>query len=352
MKYLHLIGCLIVMSLVQCKSSGQTSSIIKAKMDSLLQINNPRSFSGVVLISKNGNTIYSNAIGFADSLNSKAINLSDEFVLLSNSKQITAVLVLQAVDKGLINLNNPIKNYLPELTMSWADSVTVHQLLNHSGGLTGKNEPLLFAPGTDFKYSDINYILLGKIIEAVEKQSYAQLVTQLFEKVGMQHSYFPNFSNQQNLIIGNKYIGTIKNKSIDSVIIPLEKIPAAGLVSTAGDMTIWNNTLHNGKLISPAAYRLMTSYTITGQHVTFGPDKIGYGYALRVNDGMPVKYFGHTGTAPDQGFTSLTLWFPEEKISVVILENQAYDNMEINYWFETEIRKLICDLATKGNLSE
>ena len=351
MKYLHLIGFFIVMSLVQCKSSGQSEAIVKEKMDSLLQIKNPRSFSGVVMISKNGNTIYSNAIGFADSLNRKAINISDEFVLLSNSKQITAVLVLQAVDKGLINLTNPIKNYLPDLTATWADSITVHQLLNHSSGLSGLNEPLLFPPGTDFKYSDINYILLGKIIEAVEKQPYSTLVTQLFEKVGMSHSYFPNFSNQQNLIIGNKYIGVIKNKSIDSVIIPIEKIPAAGLVSTADDMTIWNNALHNGKIISPASYQLMTTYTITGQHVTFGPDKIGYGYALRVQDGMPVNYFGHTGTAPDQGFTSLTLWFPQEKISVVVLENQAYDNMEINYWFETEIRKLIYDLAATGNLS-
>jgi CubicO group peptidase (beta-lactamase class C family) len=65
---------------------------------------------------------------------------------MSNSKQITAVLVLQAAEQGKLDLQTPIKKYLPAITQSWADTVTVHNLLNHTHGIVDLEKPVILKP--------------------------------------------------------------------------------------------------------------------------------------------------------------------------------------------------------------
>jgi D-alanyl-D-alanine carboxypeptidase len=322
---------------LSCKPTlTQTVNPTALQLDSLLQTNDIRNFNGVVLISQRGQTLYKKAVGYADYEQQIPLTAEDEFVLLSNSKQIT-------VEEGLLDVHQTIGNYLPNLNSTWADTVTVHQLLNHTSGLDGLDKPLLFAPGSDFKYADINYILLGQIIESVRKQTYGTVATDLFKQLQLNHTYAPDSHNQKDLIIGKQIIAGQPEKTIDSVIIATHKIPAAGIVSTAGDLTNWITLLHTGKILSDSIYQLLLQYNITASHVAFGPEKIGYSYGLRIADNQTPVYYGHTGTSPDQGFTSLTLWFPESQISVVVLENMACDNMETNYYFESLIRALMTE---------
>ena len=112
-----------------CNSFGQKNNNYSAKIDSLIKTTNVRQFNGVVLIAENGKIKYSKAYGFKNFDKKTELNIDDQFEIMSNSKQITAVLILKEVEKGKINLQSPIKKYLPKLTQTWADSVTVHQLL-------------------------------------------------------------------------------------------------------------------------------------------------------------------------------------------------------------------------------
>lgn len=159
---------------------GFTQSRIKQSLDKLLLNKEIRAFSGEVLISQNGKIIYQKAKGIANEKKNLQIKINDNYVLLSNSKQITAVLILREVDKGNIDLQKAITSYLPNYPQKWTDSVTTFQLLNHTSGIISLEKPLASKPGTTFKYTDLNYILLGEIVESVTKITYESSINELF----------------------------------------------------------------------------------------------------------------------------------------------------------------------------
>ncbi|MFA6277383.1 MAG: serine hydrolase domain-containing protein, partial [Pedobacter sp.] len=151
-----------------------------SKIDSLIQTTNPRGFNGVILITQNGKIKYSKISGYSDVEKKVKLTLKDNFRIQSNSKQITAVLILKEVEKGNLSLNKSIKTYLPYLKQPWADTVTVHQLLNMSAGIVNLDKPLAFKPGTDFYYSNPAYGLLGQLIEKVTGKKYSEAANNLF----------------------------------------------------------------------------------------------------------------------------------------------------------------------------
>jgi D-alanyl-D-alanine carboxypeptidase len=316
-------------------------SHLQSKIDSLLSVKQPRAFNGVVLVSQNGKTLYQNALGLAKSKNNELLKLNSKFVLLSNSKQITAVLILREVDKGKIDLQKNIRTYLPNYPQKWADSVNIHQLLNHTSGIVNIEKPLASKSGTTFKYTDLNYILLGKIVEAVSNNTYEKAVNELFKFSGIENSGYPNRAIQNEIVNGFHF--SENKEEVSKYIIPKDKIPAAGLVSTVSDLAIWNEKLHNGKLLKPETYKKMISYDILAQHNVFGEKAIGYGYGIRINDQSEITEFGHTGIVPEQGFTSVNLYYPRTKTSVIVLENQCFDDFSISYFFEAGVRKIVLE---------
>jgi D-alanyl-D-alanine carboxypeptidase len=114
-------------------------------------------------------------------------------------------------------------------------------------------------------------------------------------------------------------------------------------VSTVTDLAILNEKLHNGMLLKPETYKKMISYDILAQHNIFGENAIGYGYGIRINDQAEIIEYGHTGIVPEQGFTSVNLYFPKTKTSIIVLENQCFEDMSICYFFEAGVRKILLE---------
>jgi D-alanyl-D-alanine carboxypeptidase len=326
--------------LASCHSFSQKKEDdYTAKIDSLIKTTTVRQFNGTILIAQNGETKYSKAYGYSNFENKSPLKINDQFEIMSNTKQITAVLVLKEVEKGKIDLQSPIKKYLPSLTQTWADTVTVHQLLNFSAGIQEDlDKPLLFKPGSDFKYGNAAFSLLGKIVKFSTKKKYSEVANQLFKELKMKNTFCYTTDNNQNLVSGyinsNNTFEVVENKPITS-----ENISAAGVISTVNDLTIWDNNLHKGKILKPETYKLMTSYSITAQHDLFGKEKVGYGYGIRIIDKEPIKYIGHTGMG--NGFLSANLYIPNKDVTIVVLENQINEKMELGYFFEIEIKKII-----------
>ncbi|MFW0738734.1 serine hydrolase domain-containing protein [Flavobacterium sp. T12S277] len=315
-----------------CNLVAQKKDKLSSQIDSILKKASPV-FNGVVLISKKGKTIYSKAQGFENFETKKPLTLNSHFEIMSNSKQITAVLILLEVEKGKINLNAPIKKYLPDLTQSWADSVTVQQLLNHSHGITSLQKPLAFPPGTDFKYGDLSFSLLGKIVANTTKKSYSENANLLFKKLKMKNTFVYDAAKNQNIVLGylnkNGVFESMKNSKITP-----ESLGADGIVSTVNDLALWNENLHKGKILQPKTYPLMITSKITSQHNFFGKEKEGYGSGIRIIQKETVKYLGHTGLG--DGFSSVNLYFPESETTVIILENQM--NTEPNLFYASEFK--------------
>jgi len=337
MNFIVKISLLFVLIFASCNSSAQKKDDYRKSIDSILQNSNPK-FNGVVLISQNGKTLYSKVEGFSNFETKKPLKLDTQFEIMSNSKLIAAVLLLLEVEKGKVDLNAPIKRYLHELTQTWADSVTVHQLLNHSHGIVDLQKPLAFKPGTDFKYGNLSFNLVAKIVEFSTKKSYTEVAESLFKKLKMNHTFCYSKDKEQNLATG--YYNEKNQLEPDtSRQITDETLGADGIISTVSDLAIWNNNLHKGKILKPESYQLLIKNTILSQHNFFGKEKLPYGYGIRIVEEESVKYLGHTGLG--DGFSGVNLYFPESDVSLIALENQMPEDASLFYATEFKIKNIL-----------
>ena len=181
---------------------------------------------------------------------------------------------------------------------------------------------------------------MAKIAENVSGQSYQNLVSELFKKCKMERTIVPDASNQQDVIAG--YAETTEGNFdkvkglLDGVV-----IPAGGVASTAGDVLLWNENLHHGKLLSNSSYQSMTTISTRRNHSVMGD--VGVGYGLLIDDKGKIREMGHTGYILEQGFTSINMYYPSSDTSLIILENQAFDYKDFDraFFFEKEIRKFL-----------
>jgi D-alanyl-D-alanine carboxypeptidase len=326
---------LLILLLTQ---KGFSQAKFASRIDSLIEANTKRFFNGIILVSQNNKVVYSKVKGFTNLESKMPLVIDNQFIIGSISKQMTAVVVLREVDKGRIDLHVPVKKYLPNMSQTWLDSITVHQLLNHSSGITGWNEPLKFKPSTDFSYSNIGYELLAKIAENVTKKSYAELISKVFKICKMKHSMSPKLNQHKSLVNSYTEDSTGKIKVVENLLKDLG-IPSGGMISTAGDLLLWNKNLHGGKLLSQKSYDMMTTASSHRNHFIFG--KVDYGYGLQIDHKGKTLEIGHSGYAT--GFASLNFYYPETKTSLIVLENIAWDadNFKDTFKHHVDIRAIV-----------
>lgn len=309
------------------------------RIDSLIFAQSAKPFNGIILISQNGKTKYSKTLGYSDIDKKEVLKFNDQFVIGSISKQFTAVLVLREFDKGHLDLFTPIHKYLPELTQSWADTVTIHHLLTHMHGITQIDKPTVFKVGTQYSYSQIGYDLLAKIIERTSGKSFAELSKNLFEECGMKNTFHPDIREFQNLVKG--YIET-ENGKVEFETEPFQNYVAAGsFISTVGDLSIWNKKFYSGKLLKKETMKMLVTKQkgAVRNHPIFGETEYGYGITVDTKDN--ILQYGQTGFTP--GFISMSYYFPKTKTGVIVLANIAYDTYDLKraFYYHTEILQIM-----------
>tara|TARA_R110000868_G_scaffold1932_1_gene15134 strand:- start:2341 stop:3402 length:1062 start_codon:yes stop_codon:yes gene_type:complete len=329
---------IVYILIIPIQTTGQQYIDFTKKIDSLITNPNFRSFNGQILISKNDSILYLKTQGYSELAHKVKITNHNLFVIGSLTKQITAVLILQAVDKGELKLTDTIANFLPNLTSDWSKTITIHHLLNHTHGIQTLHQPLKFATGTGFEYSNLGYQLLGEILEKVTGKKYAQLTTDLFHKIGMNNSIDPTISDKKNLATG---FSQTTNSPIKEQLVDFENayIPAGFLLSNAVDLAKWNTYLHAGKLVSDKSYQQLIAPTAEQNHSLFGT--VGYAYGLRISNEEKIVEIGHTGYVP--GYISMAFYYPESEATIIVLENFDFndDDIKKTFYFELEIRKII-----------
>ncbi|WP_425236988.1 serine hydrolase domain-containing protein [Ulvibacterium sp.] len=294
-------------------------------------------FSGAILVAQGKDILYEDALGEASKRFHIKNNLDTKFNLGSMNKMFTSVAILQLVEKGLINLKDPINKYIDEtwLPSSITSKVTIHQLLSHTSGLGSyfnetfwnssralyrsiddfkplvQRESLAFEPGEDYSYSNTGMLLLGVIIQQVTQQDYFEYVKHnLFQPAQMLHTDAYEMDQPvENLAMGyersdNTYGWT--NNLYKHVI---KGGPAGGGFSTVGDLHKFAMALVNEKLVSKGSLDLLwTDYSHAGY---------GYGFAIRQSPSGQVV--GHSGGFP--GLNSNLDIFLDQGYIVVVLSN-------------------------------
>src|SRR5579862_2205718 len=183
-------------------------------VDQLLSQSFPSNAPGAaVLIAQNGEIRLRKGYGLANLELGTPVDPADVFHLCSVTKQFTAVAILQLVQAGKLQLDDDLGAYVPDFPTT-GKKVTLAQLLGHTSGIPNaypeewrktwtqeksvtqvldlvRGKPLDFSPGSDWKYSNAGYALLGAVIEKVSGQSYADyLQSHIFTPAGMTHSYY------------------------------------------------------------------------------------------------------------------------------------------------------------------
>jgi D-alanyl-D-alanine carboxypeptidase len=321
------------------KPEASVATEIDSYLNSLVAENK---LSGAVLVAKDGVTIASKAAGIANKATGAAITLDTKFNLGSMNKMFTAVAIAQLAQAKRLSFDDLISKHLPDYpNKEVAGKVTIHQLLTHTSGMglywnekfraqreklltvaahlpLFASDPLSFAPGEKFQYSNSGYMVLGAIIEKVSGQDYYSYVQEhVYKPAGMVDTgfYEPGKDNA-NLAIGYSKMGP-DGKQLDEVrdntnTREVRGGPAGGGYSTVGDLVKFHMALRSYKLLNEEYTKLVT----TGKVEAGGPmGRYAYGFGDKMFGGKHIvgNNGGSGGIAanfemyPELGYTSVML---------------------------------------------
>ena len=273
---------------------------------------------------------------------------------------VTATLVQLLRERGQLDLDAPLQHYLPGCGGADKAGITLRQLLTHSSGLpaslpgNGAGDwagpadaeriacglPLAAAPSTQFRYSDVNFILLGRIVERVSGSTLERLAEQaLFQPLGMQDSgYLPlrrmaaaRIAPTERLPGGQLLRGEVHDPTARKM---GGVAGHAGLFTTTADLARFARMLLAGgvaedgrRLLSPQSVALLTtvqSPAAIAERRGMGWD-IASPYSRPRGSLYPPTSFGHTG------FTGCALWLdPASRSFFVLLSNRVHPGLGTN----------------------
>lgn len=329
-------------------------------------------FSGAVLVAKDETILFQHAYGMAEKNFSVPAQINTKYNLASMNKMFTGVAIAQLAEQGKLSFHDPVRAYLPDYPREQAERITLHHLLTHTSGLGSywnkafvaqklklKNvndflplfidEPLLFAPGEQWSYSNAGFIVLGAIIEQVSGQDYFTYVREHIYHPAQMYDTDAYELDQvvPNLAVGYTYTGvpdtmTPKRRKNNLFMHVIKGGPAGGGYSTVLDLFKFARALQTHVLLNPQS----TQTVLTGKADMSDPpgSRYGYGFAERQSNGKRIV--GHPGGFP--GISSHFEFAPETSDIVIALSN--YDP-SITDQVTAAIWDLI-DQAEKGNASQ
>jgi CubicO group peptidase (beta-lactamase class C family) len=284
--------------------------------------------------------LYSSAFGLADLEQRTAITTATPFPVASLSKQFTAAAIFLLKQDGKLHLEDAARHYLPELP-AYADGIRIVDLLHHTSGLRdiaplleagaagrapqpldvagslrllAAQSALNFAPGTDYEYSNSDYLLLGLIVERVSGMSLAEFARErLFHPLGMRNSAFHSVSQQlADRAAGYFWRGGLFRR------VPFPWLVAGdgGLYSTVDDLLRWDQNFAGGRLGGEEFAEFME----TRGRLASG-QRIQYASGLVIGRYRGLRTVSHEGRLP--GTRSEMLRFPGQQLTVICLCNRG-----------------------------
>ncbi|MEW6166076.1 MAG: serine hydrolase [Pseudomonadota bacterium] len=290
-----------------------------------------------VIVVKDGKTVFRKAYGMADSIGKQAMTPDAVLRLGSITKQFTAVAILMLAEEGKLALTDDITRFFPDYPTR-GKTITVEHLLTHTSGIksytgkpeyalgmekdigvaamidTFKNDPLDFEPGTNYRYNNSGYFLLGAIIEQVSGQPYARFLEQrIFKPLGMTNTAYEGHERgKAPRALGHSPDGRGFGRA--SRLSMTQPYAAGSLVSTVDDLARWDAAISSGKLLKPASWqRAFTPYTLADGKST------GYGYGWQIGKLQGAASVEHGGAI--NGFNTFAQRLPEQKVFVAVLSN-------------------------------
>ncbi|MBX3463204.1 MAG: beta-lactamase family protein [Planctomycetes bacterium] len=296
-------------------------------------------------VAKDGHLLLAKGYGLAEAEHRVAAAPWTKFRIGSVTKQFTAALVMRLVEQGRVALDDELARYVPDFPLQ-GRKVTVQMLLDHTSGIPSYTDlgeewqkvwplelshaellalvagkPFDFEPGTDWRYNNTGYYLLGMLLEQVHGQPFAAIVRQeLAVPLGLADT---RYDSQRDLIEDRAQgYGFVDGRLVNDLHLGMSQPGAAGgLLSTGGDLVRWSMALAGGKVVSAASYgRMATSGVLPDGRDTH------YGFGLIVGDveGRPAVHHG----GGIFGFNSILLHVIGDDLHVAVVSNGEHANAQ------------------------
>jgi len=315
-------------------AQAPTADLARIAADGQKQSGAPGMSVAVVV---NDRIAWAEGFGMADLENEVAAKANTVYRIASISKPIAATAVMQLVERGRVNLDDPVQKYVPAFPDKGEQVVTLRHLMTHTSGIRHyrdgemesrdtyetvadalrifKDDPLLFAPGTRYSYSTYAYNLLAGVVERASGLSFEEyLKAHVWTPAGMTATYFDHVDAliprraEQYVRAGNSW----RNAPYADL---SNKWAGGGILSTAEDLARFHIALDEGKLLKATTLKEMyTPYRLAnGTESAYG---LGWNIA---KDDRGRTWIAHSGGAT--GGTTYLLRDPARKVAVAILCN-------------------------------
>ncbi|HEY3949334.1 serine hydrolase domain-containing protein [Phenylobacterium sp.] len=315
-----------------------------------------RAIPGVsIRVARRGTPLFVKGYGWEDIETGTPMSPAAVCRIGSITKQFTASVILQLAHEGKLSLDDNLAVYLPDFPN--AQRLGLRRMLSHTSGLGNytavrpdlflqasrtdrdtaqlveamkpTSEKLAYEPGTDWRYSNTAYVLLGVVIEKVTGMAYAKAMeARLFAPLGLRHTAVDDAA----MVVPNRASGYSNDKKAESGFDNASYIAmsypggAGNIRSTTGDLCAWHAQLLGGKVLDPGSLKAMlTPVTLNDGKLPTTPDgkggkadvHYGYGVSLDPHEGHPTV--GHGGGI--QGFASYIETFTDLGVTWVTLTN-------------------------------
>ncbi len=353
MNKLFLLSLLLV-SLFQCNCQENKTNLSSATdLDSLFHqhLKNQNIIGGAAGYTIHGKTVWQSVSGFSNKESKAPFQEKTKVRMASIAKPMTAIAIMQLVERNQIELDIPIDAYVPDLPEQLNTKITVRHLLSHTSGIDGykntkeaetqvnyptlsdavdlfKNRDLLYEPGTNYNYASYGYTLLGLIIEKVSGLTFEDYMQKyIWNMAKMTNTgvdvYGVNEGNSSELYSRKNNGKTIKGKENNLS----NRVPAGGFYTTIEDLLKFGNAVLNDSLIKRETLNRMRK-----RHSINTNAKYGLGWYLYSPEPNEGKIIGHSGA--QMGCSSQLLIYPEKEMVSAVLANTS----------RTEVTGLAIDL--------
>ena len=308
-----------------------------------------------VAVIQNGRLVFTKAFGDSQLSPARSATFTTRYAVGSISKQFTAAALLLEEEAGKVSLDEKVAKYLPGLTR--ANEVTIRELLSHTSGYEDyapqdylipswtdpttpeaimnrwAKKPLNFAPGTEWQYSNTNYVIAGTILEKVSGEKLLPFLTgHFFKPLGMTSAGDCDAKSPEDATAYTRYaLGPPRQVGREGS----GWFFAAGeLCMTAGDLAKWDESFLAHKILSAKSYGEFT------QEVKLRNGKgTHYALGLDVQDWKGTRRISHSGEV--SGFLASNTIFPAKQAGVVVLTNE--DGVNLIGPLSAEIGSLLVD---------
>jgi D-alanyl-D-alanine carboxypeptidase len=297
--------------------------------------------SASIAVLQHGKLVFTHAYGNAHISPDKPATPEMRYSIGSISKQFTAAAILLLQEQGKLTLDDPVGKYVPDLTRG--NEITIRQVLSHTSGYqdywpedylmtpmmkpttaqyildTWAKKPLDFEPGTQWQYSNTNFVIAGLIVEKVSGQKLMEFLGEhIFHPLGMKSVYDTD---------QDKLTSTDATAYIRAALGPLRPAPKEGrnwmfaageLAMTPHDLALWNESLISQSILKPESYKEMfTSIKLKGGPKDGQDTHYGLGIFVRKYDNHLL--LEHSGEVT--GFVAESMVFPDDGAAVIVLTN-------------------------------